>query len=103
MAAEIFVQEFLYRGQPSDNAVGSSFHVVLGAADTDAFGNEKISLNGPMTPDQAAAQGYPLPALLAAINAGLLSQVTALQAEVAALQSQLPGSGTTAGQTPAQP
>lgn len=88
MAAEVFVEEFLYRGQPSADAADAAWHVVLGAADVDAFGKPVLNLNGPLNMTQAIAAGWPLPTILAAINSASLTQIEAVQAQLAAAQTQ---------------
>lgn len=89
MAAEIFVEEFLYRGQPSADEADAAWHVVLGAADTDAFGKPVLNLNGPLNMTQAIAAGWPLPTILAAINSASLTQIEAVQAQNATLTQEL--------------
>lgn len=87
--AEIFVEEFLYRGQPSADEADAAWHVVLGAADVDAFGKPVLNLNGPFNMTQAIAAGWPLPTILAAINSASLTQIEAVQAQNATLTQEL--------------
>jgi hypothetical protein len=70
----VFIEEFLYRGK-SDGA--SAWHVVLGTVVDDGFGDKKLNLKGPMTPAQAEEGGYPLPAILSAINGVALAELEA--------------------------
>lgn len=87
--AEIFVEEFLYRGQPSADEADAAWHVVLGAADTDAFGKPVLNLNGPLNMTQAIAAGWPLPTILAAINSASLTQIEAVQAQLTAVNAEV--------------
>lgn len=87
--AEIFVEEFLYRGQPSADEADAAWHVVLGAADVDAFGKPVLNLQGPLNMTQAIAAGWPLPTILAAINSASLTQIEAVQAQNATLTQEL--------------
>ena len=89
----VYLYEFLYRGQPDGTG---DFHVVLAGASTDAFGVVTTQQSQAMTPDQAAAAGFPLPTLIAGINgamattaAGLQTQLAGAQAQISTLQTQL--------------
>ena len=84
----VYLDEFLYRGNP-DGAEGT-FHVVLGSQSTDAFGTTQTSLSQALTPEEALAQGFGLPAIVAAINTGLAAENVSLKAQVLALQSGIP-------------
>lgn len=89
MAAEIFVYEFLYRGQPAANIANAAWHVTLGASDTDGFGKPSLTLNGPLSIAQAESASFPLPTLLGMINDASLKQIEVLNASVADLQTQV--------------
>ncbi|TDR90278.1 hypothetical protein [Enterovirga rhinocerotis] len=84
----VFVYEFLFRGRPPGSGGPPAFHVILGDAQTDAFGRETISLNGPMTPEQAGALGFPLETVIETINADTLEEVGALSARASTLESE---------------
>jgi len=79
-----FVYEFLYRGAPD----GSAWHVVL-AETVDVLGQPTLVTSAPLTPDQAAAQGFPLSAVVDGINAQVMGELTSAQARIAALTTQL--------------
>lgn len=80
----IYLDEFLYRGKPDGSA--GAYHVVLGSATVDAFGAPQLSLSGALTPEQASEKGFPLPAIIAAMNTDLLAANNALKAALAVLQ-----------------
>ena len=79
----LYVDEFLYRGKPPGSADLPAWHVVLGDAVTNGFGEPSISLSGPMTPERAEALGFPLAAIVAQINAGMAAAADALRVEIA--------------------
>lgn len=87
--AEIFVEEFLYRGKPAGDPDGPAWHVVLASVDQDGFGRVAITRNGPMGVDAATALGYPLPKILDAVNIALATQLTTVQAQVVDLTAQV--------------
>lgn len=84
-----FVHEFMFRGRAPGDVQPPAWHVILGDNITDPFGNSKFVDSGALTPAQAAAAGFPLPALLAAINTATMAQVTSLRAEVAQHKADL--------------
>lgn len=73
------LDEFLYRGPIAEEKRGGTYHVVL---------RDEVTgkLRGPMTPAQAEAEGFPLDALIAEINAQAASEVTTLRAEKEAVE-----------------
>ena len=86
LPADTYLYEFLYRGQPAGAAQPPAWHVILARPGQDGFGASLLTLSPAMTPDQAAALGVDLPAVLAAINAAALQRIAKLEAEVARLQ-----------------
>lgn len=90
----LYLEEFLYRGRPDGQP--PAYHVVLGDAGTDAFGNPSLVLSGPLTPAQAEALGFSLQAVAEAINSQTLAALTQAQSDldaartkIAALEQQL--------------
>lgn len=79
----LYLYEFLYRGRPPGDAEASAYHVVLAAAGTDAFGQATTAIGPAMTPDQARAKGFDLPAIVAAINTEVMAENAALKADLA--------------------
>lgn len=84
-----YVQEFLYRGRCMANEpdLQPAYHVVLGEFAT-VLGETKCHLSAPMTPAQAEAAGFALPAILADINQQTLAALEAANAQVAQLQQE---------------
>jgi hypothetical protein len=82
-----YVYEFLYRGQPPGSTQAPDYHVILAVPGTDAFGNPTLAGSQAMTPDQATAEGFALPTIIAGINTALTAQIGSLQAENATLQA----------------
>jgi len=85
----LFVEEFLYRGKAPGVAEQPAWHVVLGDAVTDAFGNLSISLSGPLPVARAETLGFGLPSVIAEINAVVLATADALRQDVARLDDEL--------------
>lgn len=84
-----FLYEFLFRGRPPGDAQPPAWHVVLGQAV--ALPGEpapQVVLSAALTPTQAEAAGFPLPALLEAINADVMADRDAKAAALAALVSE---------------
>ncbi|MGU3386941.1 hypothetical protein ACLBYG_20690 [Methylobacterium sp. D53M] len=91
MARAIHIEEFCWRGRPEGSDQPADWHIrLMATGGMDDF-NKPIpaALSDPMTPEQAAAAGFPLPTIFAAINADALAQVTSLQATIATLQKTL--------------
>lgn len=84
----LHLYEFLYRGRPTGSPEAPSYHVVLADDGTDAFGQPTYALSPAMTPDQAKVKGFDLPAIVSAINEGLIAENAALKAENAALRTE---------------
>ena len=82
----LYLEEFLYRGRPDGQT--PAYHMVLGDAGVDAFGNPSLSLSGPLTPAQAEALGFPLSAVADAINTGTMAALTQVQSELAAVMAE---------------
>lgn len=91
MARAVHIEEFVYRGRPAGSDQPGSWHIRLMAmGGSDDFGGPiPAALSDPLTPEDAAARGYPLPEVLAAINADALAQVTALRASADTLTATL--------------
>lgn len=86
-----FVHEFLYRGRP-ENGPGSGapgWHVVIGQY-IESLGRSEMELrqSEPLTPEQAAAAGFSLPAILKAINAAALADRDAQAAALVAMTAE---------------
>ncbi|MGU3387300.1 hypothetical protein ACLBYG_22510 [Methylobacterium sp. D53M] len=91
MARAIHIEEFLWRGRPAGSDQPAAWHIrLMATGGVDDF-NAPIPavVSDPMTPEQAAAAGFPLPVILAAINTEALAQVANLQGALAALQKTL--------------
>lgn len=80
-----YLYEFLWRGRPSGSAEAPAYHVILARDATDGFGGTTTSLSPAMTPDQAAAAGFAMPAILADLNLALVSEASALKVSNAEL------------------
>lgn len=81
----IYVEEFLYRGQPAGGAA-SDWSVLLAQSATDAFGNLTTAYLGPLTPAKAASlTGLTLTTAIAGIVAAVQLQINSLNAATAAL------------------
>lgn len=66
--AELY--EYFYRGPTFDNGMRASYHVVL-SEDVEAFGKKQTITRGPLTPTQAAAEGFTLDVVQGAMAAQL--------------------------------
>lgn len=64
----MYVYEFLWRGRPNGE---TAYHVIL-ANEQNLFGEVRHVESNVLTPAQAEAQGFPLAAVLADINAAAL-------------------------------
>lgn len=90
----IHIEEFLVRGRPIEGEhpdVGRelTYHVVLAETGRDQFGNPFCHTSPPMTPEQAAKLGFPLPKIIAAINADLMNAHADLKVKHAALEQKI--------------
>ena len=81
----MYVYEFLYRGRVKDE--DSAYHVIL-ADEIDLAGQKKHVETPPMTASQAEALGFPLPAILADINATMLAERDSARAEKDAIKAE---------------
>ncbi len=88
MQTETWVEEFLVRRRPSWSDQPSEYHVVIGTSVTTASGRRTVSTTPPMTPAEAAAEGYDLATLIEGINAGALVECTKAVAEVAQARAE---------------
>lgn len=80
--SEPYLYEFLYRGRPAGSAEPPAWHVVIGQHVTPPGAAEaQFVASGPLTPAQADAAGFPLPAVLAGIDAAALAGRDAALAE----------------------
>lgn len=93
MTQSIYVDEFLFRGRPANSADAPAWHVQLGVQQDDGFGGLTTSFKLFNMADAEAA-GWPLPAIISAINADTLKiseqltvDKTALQATIATMQA----------------
>lgn len=77
----VYLDEFLYRGRPEGSDQPPAYHVILGSVTRDGFGKTVVTTSDALTPEQAEAAGFPLPAALAAINAGAMAENALLRAE----------------------
>jgi hypothetical protein len=84
----LYLYEFLYRGRPADHPEPPAYHVILADATTDAFNQPHVNVGPAMTPEQASAMGFDLPAIIKAINAGVMAENTALKAAQDELQQR---------------
>lgn len=80
MATDIHFEEFLYRGRPTGDARPPAWQVTLlencGAS---AFDQRIIWKHHTLSMQQAEAAGWPLPDIIAAINADLLQECETLR------------------------
>lgn len=87
----VFLFEFLFRGVDPNgaNPGGASYHVILGQSGVDTWGAPTVQLSQAMTPAQAVAAGYTIPAIASAINTATMATNTQLAAQVVELQAQV--------------
>lgn len=85
----LYLDEFLYRGRPAGAAEPPAYHVVLGDAVIDAFGNQSISLSGPLTPAQAESHGFTLQTIAETINSQTLATLAVVNADLATARAEL--------------
>lgn len=74
------IYEFMYRGPIAEEKRGEAFHVVL---------RIDGKLYGPLTPSQAEARGYTLPAILAELSTQALRDKDAADAAVLRVEAEL--------------
>lgn len=74
------IYEFMYRGPIAEEKRAEAFHVVL---------RLDGKLYGPLTPSQAEARGYTLPAILAELSAQALRDKDAADAAVLRIEAEL--------------
>lgn len=84
----MYLEEFLYRGRAPDDPREPAYHVILGEVGQDGFGQRTIALSPALTPDQAREAGFPLPAIVEAVNADLMDQNVSLLARIAELEAE---------------
>lgn len=84
-----FLYEFLFRGGDPATGAGGAWHIRI--AQSVALPGEAahVVIGGALTPEQAAAAGFPLPTVLAAINAEALAQVASLNGSLAAKTAKM--------------
>lgn len=85
---EVWIEEFLFRGRPPSGPGSDqppAWHVVVGKqADSPLDpGNMVRKTFGPYSIEQAEAEGWPLPQVLAEINAEAVKRVNELEQAVA--------------------
>ncbi len=88
MTATPYVFEVLYRGRPAGSTEPPAYHVILAVDDVDAFGNPTHVESPALNIEQAAAQGYKLPDLLAELNATTAASLEACVKERDALKME---------------
>ncbi|MGY2047949.1 hypothetical protein [Methylobacterium sp. JK268] len=87
--SETFLYEFLYRGRGPGAAEPPGWHVVLAQSVAPPGGGAaQTVLSGALTPAQAEAAGFGLPALLSAINAGVMAERDAKAAALAVAEAE---------------
>lgn len=91
MAREIHLEEFLWRGRPSGSDQPAAWHIrLMATGGTDDFGKPiPAAISDPLTPEQAAEQGFPLPKVLDGVNAEALSEAESLRATKVDLEKAL--------------
>lgn len=91
MARTIHLEEFTWRGRPPGSDQPSDWHIrLMATGGTDDFDKPvPAAISDPLTPDQAAARGFPLPKVLEAINVEALAEVESLRAAKADLERTL--------------
>ncbi|WP_182179346.1 hypothetical protein [Methylobacterium radiotolerans] len=91
MARAIHLEEFLWRGRPAGSDQATAWHIrLMATGGTDDFGRPVPAANSdPLTPEQAAEQGFPLPKVLETINADALGEVESLRKAKADLEQSL--------------
>lgn len=85
---DVYVEEFLYRGRPPGDDREPSWHLILGAASTDGFGESRVDTRV-LNVAQAGAAGWGLPEIIAAINDEALAEVEAKRAEKVVLEETI--------------
>lgn len=78
-----FVHEFLFKAAADST---TAWHVVLASVDKNGFGEDALSLKGPMTPEQAETLGFPLSTILTEINGKIMEELASLKASFAELK-----------------
>lgn len=84
-----YLDNFRFQCHPPSWGVAPDYHVEIGVDRYDEFGNPDPRLSGAMTPEQAAAKGFPLEAVIQGINQTAIDECLRLRAQVASLQAQL--------------
>lgn len=88
--ADLYLYEFLFRGRAPGATEPPDYHVILAQDTVDPFtGQPTTNTSLAMTPEQAKARGFDIPAVVAAIDTGTMAENTALKDQVATLQSQV--------------
>lgn len=80
MSGKYYVEEFLYRGRPSGDPRSADWHLVVGIDGIDPSGRPYPPMPI-MSSSQAIAAGWPLPEVLAAINAETLDALVSARSE----------------------
>jgi hypothetical protein len=86
-----FVYQYLYRGRPeSGHGSGSpDWSVVLGRyVEMPGLSEPRMLETGPLTPEQAAAAGFPLSGIIDGINAAALADRDAQAAALVAMTAE---------------
>jgi len=87
--SEPFLYEFLYRGRAPGAAEPPAWHVMLAQSVTPPGGGPaQVVASGALSPAQAEAAGFPLPTLLAAINASIMADRDAKAAALSKVEGE---------------
>lgn len=85
--SEIYIENLTWQGRPTGSTQPSGWSVTLGQV-VNVFGQEKVNISAPMTPDQLAGMGMDLPAVLSSIDVQLNTAHIAAQAKIAQLEQE---------------
>ncbi|SDA33622.1 hypothetical protein SAMN02799622_05574 [Methylobacterium sp. UNC378MF] len=88
--SDLFLYEFLYRGRPPGDPQPPAWHVVLAQVVTlPGGGPAQVVASVALSPTQAEAAGFPLPALLSAIDGAVLADRDAKAAALSKVEADL--------------
>lgn len=87
---QVHFEEFLYRGRPKDDARGPAWHVVLmeNTGPSEIHGRPQWQ-HHTLNMAQAQAAGWPLPAILSAINVDMLKELETLRTKISTLETEI--------------
>lgn len=75
---DVFIYEFLYRGNDDPSPVDDTWHVQLARWTTDIRGDQKLEVSPALNPKVAAEMGFTLERVLADLNQNALVTITTL-------------------------